>query len=84
MSDQPEATKPKKKYSYPYVPKSQQRPTACLCSRPGVRYRAGWVCERCDRIENINAKRVARHNAATSQPTAKYADAYKCGMEGFK
>lgn len=73
---------PKKKYVYPYVPKSQQRPTACLCGQPGVRYRAGWVCERCDRIENINAKRIARHNAKTSQPNAKYADSFRCGIGG--
>lgn len=76
--------KPKKKYFYPYVPKSKTRPTACLCGQPGVRFRAGWVCERCDRIENINAKRISRHNEKTSQPNAKYADTFACGLKGFQ
>ena len=74
---------PKKKYSYPYVPKKHQKPTACLCGKPGFRFRNGWVCERCDRIENINAGPSGREKyRKTAQPNAKYADSFRCGIGG--
>lgn len=57
-----------------------RKQTACVCSRPGVKpISGGWICANCLRIDGINAKRVARHNAKTSQPNAKYADAYTLG-----
>ena len=82
MSDQPN---PRKKYFQKYIPRSHKRPTACLCGGKGYRYKSGgYVCERCDKIEEINARRIAKHNEKTSQPNAKYADAYSCGIEGFR
>ena len=62
-----------------------RRLTACACSRPGVKFiTGGSICAFCLKIDGINAKRVARHNAKTSQPIAKYADAFRCGIVGFK
>ncbi len=84
MSDQPTPTKPRKKYFQAYVPKRHQRPTACLCGGKGYRFKNGWICERCDKIEDINARRIAKHNEKTSQPNAKYADTYACGIRGLE
>lgn len=84
MNEKTEAEKPKKKYIYPYIPKKHKKPTACLCGRKSYRFKNGWLCERCDKIEDENGRRIARKNWKTSQPNAKYADTYSCGMEGFK
>ena len=82
MSDQP---KPRKKYVYPYIPKSHKKPTACLCGRPGYRYKSGgWLCERCDKIEDENGRRISKKNWKTQQPNAKYADTYACGIRGLE
>ena len=84
MSDETKTEKPKKKYSYPYVPKSHKRPTACLCGGAGYRFKNGWICERCDKIEDENGRRISKKNWKTQQPNAKYADTYACGIRGLE
>lgn len=81
MSDQP---KPRKKYVYPYIPKSHKKPTACLCGGKGYRFKNGWICERCDKIEDENGRRISKKNWKTQQPNAKYADTYACGIRGLE
>lgn len=71
-------TKPKKAKRYP--PKL----TACLCGGAGYVYRNGWICKRCDKIEDVNAKRMARTNTRTQSPLAKYADTYVIGISSLK
>lgn len=69
-------TKPKKTRAKPKL-------TACLCGGKGYVYRNGWICQRCDTIEDINARRVARTNTRTQSPLAKYADTYTVGIRGL-
>ena len=84
MSDQQTPTKPRKKYHQPYVPKRHQKPTACLCGGKGYRFKNGWICERCDKIEDENGRRISKKNWKTQQPNAKYADTYACGIRGLE
>lgn len=55
------------------------KPTACLCGGAGFRYRNGWICKRCDEIEDRDARRATVRNAKTQSPIAKYADTYTIG-----
>jgi len=35
--------------------KPAEKKELCLCGRLAIRYKNGWVCERCDRIEAMQA-----------------------------
>lgn len=70
-----ETTPTKLKKAKRYPPKL----TACLCGKKGFIYRNGWICEMCNKIEDVNAKRVARTNTHTQSPLAKYADTFSLG-----
>jgi hypothetical protein len=63
--------------------KKNRKQTVCLCGRPSIRYRNGWVCERCNRIEDINAAAEKQRIQKPGCPyTWKYFDTFSCNVKG--
>jgi hypothetical protein len=85
MSDQPTPTKPRRKYFQAYVPKRHQRPTACLCGGKGYRFKNGWICERCDKIEQAQGRKIEKtQKRGIREENRKYITAFVCRVEGFQ